>query len=96
MKKFICIFIKTVVMVPILLYQSNINLYMLKPTDEFNYKILKKERFSCNSLDVINNPDFKSKLNSNLSINSSDTNIENKAQTIYFLIPFSRRAILRF
>ena len=69
---------------------------MLKPTDEFNYKILEKERFSRNSLDVINNPDFKSKLNSNLSINSSDTNIENKAQTIYFLIPFSRRAILRF
>ena len=69
---------------------------MLKPTDEFNYKILEKERFSRNSLDVINNPDFKSELNSNLSINSSDTNIENKAQTIYFLIPFSRRAILRF
>jgi len=45
-------------MVPIFYCRiKTLNLYILKPTDEFYYKILKEERFCQNSLDVINNQD---------------------------------------
>lgn len=48
---------------------KTLNLYILKPTDEFYYKILKEERSFQNSLDVIDNQDdVKKKLNFNLIV----------------------------
>lgn len=61
-------------MVPIFYCRiKTLNLYILKPTDEFYYKILNEEMYFQNSLDVIKNQDgsfflLKKKLNFNLII----------------------------